>query len=944
VHLNEILSKNLFANETEGGSLKTPFYMNRFSYGKRAVIFAVSACLLAAAGGLLWSHLFQVASPFILFVTAIFLSGWFAGYRSAVYASVLSVFLAGALFSMNFGQANLSQGELDKSTWYFQLALFVCNGVLLCTLCLVIERIIHKVKSALAVSEESQIRFRSLAELMPQLVFEADSCGKVLYMNHHLKDILSFESIGENLGSWSKIIHSKDVHLFRRKVSQARKTGRPFETECRFKNSAGVYRWFIARAIPSYDDHGRVERWLGTCTDIEQQKKLQDGYEKRGKVLRQLAENIRNQVFYVMDLSANEVKFVSRTYEKIWGRPIDELYQRKFTIAESIHPEDLPGYQQACEQQNAGSETSVEYRIRRPDGTTRWIADRAFPIKDEKGAIYRITGLAEDITEHRLIEEEKRQVTQQLTQQLNATVTQYRSLFIHNPQPMWIIEPETFRFLEVNDAAVQHYGYSRQEFLKMSALQIKPIAGAERDLPEMRRPVMEGFLHHEKVFKHVKKDGSIIDVQVAASDIEFQGSVARLVLLMDVTEQIRADKVLLEAKRSAEIAKAAAESANEAKTRFLANMSHEIRTPLGAMLGFVELLRESQTAAERDECVQTILRNGHQLSHVVNDILDLSKIESDNMQVEQVIFNPTGIVNEVVSTFRLQAQVKALELNVTAEGLIPARVCSDSTKLRQILMNIVGNAVKFTQRGHIEIVLQSLRTEDPASTILQFLIKDTGQGISKVQKAKLFKPFSQADTSTTRLFGGTGLGLVLSKRLAQALGGDLILQESEPDCGSCFAISIRAILVEEKRPDTVLNEPVIARQEVDRNSLFAVKVLLVEDAADNRALVSRFVKSTGGHIVCAENGIDGVEAALHGDFDVVLMDIQMPRLDGCGALKQLRLNGYAGPIVALTAHAMNGDRELYMSLGFNDYLVKPLQKAALIDAIGRHSHAAATIH
>ena len=377
-----------------------------------------------------------------------------------------------------------------------------------------------------------------------------------------------------------------------------------------------------------------------------------------------------------------------------------------------------------------------------------------------------------------------------------------------------------------------------------------------------------------------------------------------------------------------------AQEASRAKSQFLANMSHEIRTPLGAVIGFAELLLESKSLSDEDrDQVRTIIRNGRQLLKLVNEILDLSRVESKKTAIEKVQFSVQQLINDVTTLLKIEAESKGLEFQVQCSSTLVPAVISDPTRLRQILINVIGNAIKFTERGRVNVEVSS--TIDPDNSRMCWLrvrVEDTGIGIRKEDVNRLFQTFSQADSSTRKKFGGTGLGLYLAKNLAQALGGDLRLEKSEPGVGSVFVITIHAELAHDYvRPESEIGE--VAPEPAHFKRL---KVLVVDDAADNRELIGRFLIKMGHVAEFAENGVVGVHRALKGDFDVVLMDIQMPEMDGFEALKQLREKDYRKPVVALTAHAMKGDREICLQSGFDDYLVKPVNRQALRESLAKY--------
>jgi signal transduction histidine kinase/AmiR/NasT family two-component response regulator len=420
-----------------------------------------------------------------------------------------------------------------------------------------------------------------------------------------------------------------------------------------------------------------------------------------------------------------------------------------------------------------------------------------------------------------------------------------------------------------------------------------------------------------------------------------------------------ADASVARSTRELAIAKDAAEAASLAKSEFLANMSHEIRTPMTAILGFTELFAtspEHQGSPERrSECIETIRRHGDHLLAIINDILDLSKIEAGKMDVERLPVNPLHLVHEVRDLMSERASAKGLELDLQCDSPMPTRILCDSMRLRQILVNLVGNAVKFTERGSITIRCDC----DAAAERLRIAVADTGIGVSPDQIARLFGAFVQADSSTTRRFGGTGLGLRISQRLARMLGGDVTV-ESDVGVGSVFTLSVATgplepitmVAPEEARANRWRTTPLSAQPgstradgarigSAARTSLAGLRVLFAEDGPDNMRLITHHLKAAGAIVTGVENGRLAVcaltrDGTLVGElldpppFDLMLTDMQMPELDGYAATRILRAKGATLPIVALTAHAMSGDRARCLSAGCDGYATKPIDRAQLV--------------
>ncbi|XGC81365.1 response regulator [Bdellovibrio bacteriovorus] len=368
-----------------------------------------------------------------------------------------------------------------------------------------------------------------------------------------------------------------------------------------------------------------------------------------------------------------------------------------------------------------------------------------------------------------------------------------------------------------------------------------------------------------------------------------------------------------------------AEQANKLKSLFLANMSHEIRTPLNAIIGFSEILKDPNIPeADRQSYVDIIHRTGENLTRIINDILDLSKVEAGHLEIQKSSFALPAFLEEIRSLITSKSVKKNLHVEFRQLNDVPHTVYTDQLRLRQILTNILGNAIKFTDSGSVIMTYEVLYGS------LVFTVRDTGVGIPQEKIPVLFQPFTQIDNSLSRKYEGTGLGLVLSRRLAQMLGGNVSLENSRVGEGSTFVVSIQL----EEIPQSISSAPVIKNKEA--LMLEGAKVLLVDDVEDNRILVQRLLTKRGATVTSASDGQEGLTKALSEDFDVILMDIQMPVMDGYEATRKLRASGYKKPIIALTAHAMKDDRERCLEAGCSDYLTKPVQLDELTRTILAH--------
>lgn len=474
-------------------------------------------------------------------------------------------------------------------------------------------------------------------------------------------------------------------------------------------------------------------------------------------------------------------------------------------------------------------------------------------------------------------------------------------------------------------------GWSPDEFVTLpdwiGHIPVEERAAVGTAIQRAHDPVGDGLYNIEH--RIIRRDGTIRWVKIKSQTF-FEGEgtdrapAQTIGAMLDITEKKNFELELA-------FAKDAAEAANLAKSSFLANMSHEIRTPLGAVLGFAELITDpkegpSQTAFY----IAAIKRNSELLSNVINDILDLSKIEANKMNFDINEVALTEILTDAKTLLDLKAKEKGISLNITIDQTVPEIIKTDSLRLRQILNNIIGNAIKFTSKGSVDVSIS--KSIENAQDLLQFVVKDTGQGISLDEAEKLFVPFSQVDSTSKRKFGGTGLGLVISKRFANLLGGDLVLTKTVSGEGSIFTITIDpgpilpAHLASESKPE-------LTEAHGESPPLDGIKILLVEDSPDNQVLISRLLTLAGASVDTASDGQEAVEKAKKNNYDVLLMDLQMPVMDGYEATVELRKKGYSGKIIALTAHALSEERERCLKSGFNDHIVKPINRELLIQQV-----------
>ena len=481
------------------------------------------------------------------------------------------------------------------------------------------------------------------------------------------------------------------------------------------------------------------------------------------------------------------------------------------------------------------------------------------------------------------------------------------------------------------NAGAEHlYGYTAEEVLGRSPMFLLPNDRLDEEAA-IDKEVRAGHSVQQLETVRRRKDATLVDVELTVSPV--RNEFGDLIGISQIARDIRELRTWEQTLR---MAKAASDSANQAKSEFLANMSHEIRTPMAAILGFNDVLSQTVERPDEIDAVQTIRRNGEYLLELINDILDLSKIEAGRFELEQLAVSPTKLVADVITLMRVRATAKGLALKLEYATEIPEVIHTDPTRVRQILINLIGNAIKFTEQGSVRFVVR-LRQEPDQPACLQFDVIDTGIGMTEDQIGKLFRPFTQADSSTTRKYGGTGLGLSICHRLIQMLGGTVTVT-SQPGSGTTFTVTIATGDIRQTRliipgvEVATLPEPV---KPAIPEAAQSARILLAEDGPDNQRLIKYVLNKAGMEVVCVENGEAACElalsnAALGSHFDLILMDMQMPVLDGYSATRRLRGYGYTRPIIALTAHAMSGDREKCLAAGCDDYTVKPINRDLLL--------------
>ncbi|MBN1344196.1 MAG: response regulator [Phycisphaerae bacterium] len=614
------------------------------------------------------------------------------------------------------------------------------------------------------------------------------------------------------------------------------------------------------------------------------------------------------------------------------------------------HEAAFPAFQQTGQGPAVGTVSTLS--ALRKDGTE-------FPIELSLGSVrlgrkWSAIGVVRDIAKRQAEEAAVRESEERLQTIMQSIQT-----------GILVIDAETHQIVDANPAATEMLHSSREQVIGRACHDLITTAGGGKC------PItdMGGTLDRTER-ELLRGDGTSLPILKTAVLATLRGRGCLIESLVDISDRKRAEEKLkennammvnaLEGEKRASMQLEAtmerleeaieqAQAATQAKSEFLANMSHEIRTPMTAILGFAEsLLDPSLAEADRREAVQTIRRNGEYLLEIINDILDISKIEAGKLEVERVAFPLVELIEEVRLLMQVRADGKGLPLEIEYAGAVPETIRSDPTRLKQILINLIGNAIKFTEQGKVRVVVRFVREEATCTNsgrpgpFVQFDVIDTGIGMTHEQMSRLFKSFTQGDASTTRRYGGTGLGLMISKRLATMLGGELTVRSARGS-GSRFSVTVgvdpldSASLIDASAQAT-RTVPAPSPQPTVERCRLDCRILLAEDGPDNQRLISFVLKKMGAEVTVAENGKIAYEEALTArdagsPYDVILMDMQMPVLDGYTATRQLREAGYSGPIIALTAHAMANDRAHCLDAGCDDYAAKPIDRLKLQEAI-----------
>ncbi|MCP5279797.1 MAG: PAS domain-containing protein [Thiobacillus sp.] len=778
------------------------------------------------------------------------------------------------------------------------------------------NRMAASIRQAQADIRDSRERYQLAIAGSNDGIWDWDLRTNETYFSPRWKEMVGYrdDELENHFATFARLLHPDDAPRVNAAIESYLGGQSPaYSLEFRFHHKDGSWRWILSRGVAVRDPSGKPYRMAGSHTDITERKHQEEELALERRRLSDIIEGTRVGT-WEWNVQTGEVMFNDR-WAEITGYTLEELAPLGIdTWLNMVHPEDLGRSGVLLEQHFAGELDyyEIEARLRHRDGHWIWVLDRGkVSTWTEQGQPLLMSGTHQDITLRKQAEERLLEAEQLLRSSIE---TIGEAFVIYDPDDRLVFWNDEYADIYRTTAPVIEKGRTFEEIVRYGVErgQYQAALGHEEEWIAHRLE-----LHRQGKTELLQKldDGRVLKIR------ERRTPTGHIVgFRVDVTDMIQA--------------KEAAEAANIAKSRFLATMSHEIRTPMNGILGMAQVLLQSDLdKAERDDCVRTILHSGQALLTLLNDILDLSKVEAGKLELENVTLAPDQIMHETRSLFSGPAGLKGLELEVAWEGH-HQRYRGDPHRLAQMLANLVSNAIKFTNQGHVRIEARELNRTGPIAQV-EFSVRDTGIGVDPERQHMLFQPFSQADSSTTRKYGGSGLGLSIVRSLALAMGGETGV-ESQAGNGARFWFRVPLALEEAGSDARLLPRPAEAKGKAaaQRGGLSG-RVLLVDDDATNRKVAGIMLDKLGLSVHALENGAQAVETLGSGDAaDLVLMDVNMPIMDGLAATRQVRAWEQVHarprlPIIALTADAFEEDRQRCLKAGMDDYIAKPMSLAVL---------------
>jgi PAS domain S-box-containing protein len=756
---------------------------------------------------------------------------------------------------------------------------------------------------------DSEERFRQIFQFAPFGVCVSGLDGRFLQVNPPLCRMLGYSAEELMTIGWPKLTHPDDLAL----SLKCRDELLAHPAECiqgdkRYIHRDGHAIWGRMKISLVRDAAGVPLYFVTNVEDISERKMAEEALRESEQRFRIMADGCPSAM-WITDADGNN-QFINRAYREMCGVTYEQVVGGEWHAL--IHPEDAPAY--LAEFRRALRERTTfraELRLRRADGQWRWLESFGEPRFSPSGEFLGFVGLSPDITERK-----------QAAQALQLSEQKFREFAETVHEVFWSASPFNNELIYVSPAYETVWERTSESLFgdRMSWADAIHPGDREKALEIVARQIEgEAISSEYRIQTPGGRQKWICDRAFPIRD-----ETGRLVRIVGVAEEIT-DRKQYEAELIA--ARRQADAANLAKSRFLANMSHEIRTPMNGVIGMLQLLLTTELTAEQQRYADIAQRSGHALLSLIDDILDLAKIEARKVVLEKVRFNLRDRLEDLVELLRVQAGEKGLKLSYRLAPDVPIGLSGDAHRLKQILTNLTGNAVKFTEQGGVLVDVAVQKIEEGCATLC-FSVSDTGIGIRPEQAETLFSPFVQADASTTRKYGGTGLGLAICKQLVEMLGGQIGVR-SNPGGGCTFWFTAEFESTGQPLP-THDTEPGIMGARRD------ARILVAEDNPTNRLVICAQLAKLGyaGDAVC--DGGEVVEALARRKYDLVLMDCQMPVMDGFEATRRIRESGYSDiPIIAVTADAMPADRDRCLGEGMNDYLSKPVQFRKLASVLKR---------
>jgi PAS domain S-box-containing protein len=909
-------------------------------------------------------------------------------------------------------------------------------------------------KKAEEILHESSRDLRQMADAMPQVVWIADGKGVVNYYNSRVSEF--YGGLGKSdsgIWNWQPFVHDDDVNLTIRSWEDSVRLQIPYSVEHRIKMNDGTFRWHLSRAFPVENERGKIAKWFGTATDIDDLKRASEALLQSEERLHQAVEISQTGIFEIdLTTGKTEVDLIGRN---IYGWSENQFLTLDFVTQNHFHPEDR---QQVLEilaatfASEGSDEFDIEHRVLRTDGATRWIRVRGrafFTVENEIRRPVRCVGTYIDTTERKQVEDALRESEERFSKAFSAS-----------PLVLTISSLETGKLIEVNQAFVNATGYTREEAIGKTTVELglwKKVSEREKEMETVRQagqlsnaeyifctkaggeiigllaaerieiggesfaltviqdiserkraeqeikyqldltetitdntqscllmmdaegrgtfanhaaesvtgytpeeligkilhevihhtrpdgtpfpiadcpldnalPIQEAVVNYEDVFVH--KDGHFYPVRCSGRPIFKNGKpIGTVIEVQNITEEKRIESERAELFEREQTARREAEAANRAKDEFLSVLSHELRTPLNAILGWTRMLKSGSLDEIRNrQAIETIERNARLQNNLIEDLLDVSRIISGKMRIENENLDLMTIAVSAVETIRPSAEAKNITIEIQADQE-KLEICGDSTRLQQIVVNLANNAVKFTSDGGT-INVRLSKTDKKA----RLEISDTGVGISKELLPHIFDRFRQADSTTQRNHSGLGLGLTIVRHLVELHEGEIFARSDGAGKGATFIVEIPLLGDANEKLESCKNKVSAVENAAYDNVLRDKLILLVDDDCDGLQPLKLFFEMHGAEAVCADSAALALQEFVRRDFDLILSDIGMPEIDGYELIDQIRklpVNAKV-PAIALTAYASTDDRQRAIAAGFHTHHAKPLDFEKLLRTV-----------